>query len=312
MPTTTAPAGTKAGSGTAERPAPSGADLTQRTAPDNRDARSRPASATIRADGTPRTLPALPSVPLLALPFPLLLFFLWWLGYRQHWISPQVLTSMTQVWDTLQTSWQSGELQRNAGVSLTRVVAGFVLGGIVGFPLGIAMGLSTTLKEYLYPTFKMIAYVPLLGWLPLLVMLVGIGESLKFILIAKAAFVPITLNTYNGMRGVPRNFVEVANVYRFSRWQMIRHIVLPAAFPQIWSGVRYGLTQSWLLLVVVEFLASDEGLGYMMISGQQLFQLDLVIAAVLVVGVIGYLLDKGLAAIERRLLRWRPSSFPGA
>jgi sulfonate transport system permease protein len=245
----------------------------------------------------------------LAIPFPCCLFFLWWLGDRQHWISPQVLPSITQVARTLLDSWQSGELQRNAAISLMRVVAGFFLGGAMGFPLGIAMGLSQRAKEYLYPSFKIIAYVPLLGWLPLLVMLVGIGETLKCILIAKAAFVPITLNTYNGMRSVPRNFVEVAHVYQFNRWQMVRHIILPSAFPQIWSGVRYGLTQSWLLLVVVEFLASDQGLGYMMISGQQLFQLDLVIAAVLVVGGVGYLLDKGLAAIEQRLMRWRPATF---
>ncbi|MGI4813812.1 MAG: ABC transporter permease [Janthinobacterium lividum] len=249
------------------------------------------------------------AMPLLAWPLPLLLLALWWLGARQQWISPQVLPSPEQTWQAFLQTAASGELQRSALISLQRVLYGFLVGGLVGIPLGVGMGLSKTIKEYLYPTFKMIAYIPMLGWLPLLVLLVGIGEALKIILIAKAAFVPITLNTYSGIRGVPPQYIEMARVYRFSRWQLLRRIVFPAAFPQIWSGVRYGLTQAWLLLVVVEFLASSEGLGYLMINGQQLFQLDLVLVAVVAVGIIGFALDKLLALIEARVLRWRRVTF---
>lgn len=227
---------------------------------------------------------------------PLTLLLVWFIGYREAWISPQILPSIGQVVQALVDVWESGALPHDAGVSLLRVLAGFVLGGALGFPLGIAMGLSERVRDYVYPTFRIIAYVPLLGWLPLLVLLLGIGETLKIVLIAKAALVPITLNTYNGMRSVPVAFSELGAVFRFSRWQLVRHVVFPAAFPQIWSGVRYGLTQCWLLLVIVEFLASDSGLGYMIISGQQLFQMDAVFAALLVIGIIGFLLD--------RILRW--------
>ncbi|ABE36160.1 binding--dependent transport system inner membrane component family protein [Paraburkholderia xenovorans LB400] len=235
---------------------------------------------------------------LIALPLPLALLLVWWTGYRAAWISPQVLPSIGQVVHALGAGWQSGDLQRDAGVSLLRVLAGFVLGGTLGVPLGVAMGLSERIRDYVYPCFRIIAYVPLLGWLPLLVLVLGIGETLKIVLIAKAALVPITLNTYNGMRNVPAAYGELGAVFRFSRWQLIRHVVFPAAFPQIWSGVRYGLTQCWLLLVIVEFLASDSGLGYMIISGQQLFQMDTVFAALLVIGVIGFLLDRGLRWLE--------------
>ncbi|MGF6976092.1 sulfonate transport system permease protein [Paraburkholderia sp. JPY465] len=242
---------------------------------------------------------------LLAWPVPLLLGVLWWYGCRHGWISAQVLPPPSQVGQVLVDDWSSGELQRNLTISLLRVAGGASLGVFVGLLLGVSMALSETVKDYLYPTFRVVAYIPLLGWLPLLVLFVGIGETLKILLIAKAAFVPVTLNTYRGIRDVPGHYLELGRVYRFSAWQSLWRIVVPAAFPQIWAGVRYALTQSWLLLVVVEFLASSEGLGYMMISGQQLFQLDQVAAAIGVVGVIGLLLDRALRAVETVMSKHR-------
>ena len=137
----------------------------------------------------------------------------------------------------------------------------------------------------------------------------GIDEALKIILIAKAALVPIAVNTYKGIENVPSRYVEVARVLQFSRWQLLWRVVFPAALPPVWNGVRYGFTHAWLALVVVELLASSEGLGYMIVFGRQLFQLDVVIAAVAVVGVVGYLGDQLLARIEVVLLGWRRSGF---
>jgi sulfonate transport system permease protein len=171
------------------------------------------------------------------------------------------------------------------------------------------MGLSPTLKDYVYPLFNAFSQVPVLGWLPLLMLLVGIDEALKVILVAKAALVPVALNTYHGIRGVPTRFIEVARVLRFSRWQLLSRVVFPAALPTVWNGIRYGLTHAWLALVVVELLASSEGLGFMIVYGRQLFQLDVVMAAVIVVGAAGCLLDRLLAAIELWLLRWRRDAF---
>jgi len=246
---------------------------------------------------------------LTAWPFPLAVLGLWWLGSEMGWIAQQTLPPPQMVIDTFVQLFQNGELESNIAISLTRVINGFLLGASVGLVLGVAMGLSKTIEEYLYPTFKIIAYVPLLGWLPLLILVFGIGETLKFVLIAKASLIPTTLNTFQGIRNVPRNFLELGKIYRFSHWQLLRRIVFPAAFPAIWNGIRYGLTHSWLILLVVELLASSEGLGYMMVSGQQLFQLDLVLVAVAVIGAIGFAMDKGLELIERRLLRWRRNAF---
>jgi len=242
-----------------------------------------------------------------ALPFALLA--LWALATHFAWIAPQVLPAPDAVVLTLKDALLSGELWANLQISLLRVLAGFAIGLVGGLALGVAMGLSPTVQDYVYPLFKAFAQVPVLGWLPLLMLLVGIDEALKIILISKAALVPIALNTFKGIRNVPTRYIEVGRVLRFTRWQMLARIVFPAALAPIWNGIRYGLTHAWLALVVVELLASSEGLGFMIVYGRQLFQLDVVLAAVLVVGMVGYALDQVLAAIETRLLGWRKEAF---
>jgi sulfonate transport system permease protein len=245
----------------------------------------------------------------LSWPFPLAVLLVWYIAADQEWVPAQILPPPAMVANTFYELIQSGELPDNTWISLWRVVVGFAAGGAAGLVLGVLIGLSPVAKDYLYPTFRIIAQVPSIGWLPLLMMLVGIEEALKIILISKAAFVPITLNTYKGIQNVSTRFIEVAKVYRFTHWQLLSKVVFPAAFPQIWSGVRYGLTHAWLALVAVELLASSEGLGFMIVYGRQLYQLDVVLAAVIVVGAVGFVLDKLLALIEARLLRWRREGF---
>jgi len=246
---------------------------------------------------------------LLAWPVPLAVLLLWHIAARNEWIAPQVLPSPEAVAATFVDALQSGELLENLHISLWRVFAGFGVGLAGGLLIGVAMGLSPTFKDYTYPLFKAFAQVPVLGWLPLLMLLVGIDEALKIILIAKASLVPIALNTFKGIQNVPTRYIEVARVFRFSRWQLLTKVVFPAALAPIWNGVRYGFTHAWLALVVVELLASSEGLGYMIVFGRQLFQLDVVLAAVVMVGAVGFVLDKLLALIETRLLRWRRAGF---
>ena len=237
--------------------------------------------------------------------FPLALLLLWQLSAQYAWVPEQVLPPPGVVYDSFAVLLVSGELWDHLQVSLVRVFSGFGIGLAGGLLLGGAMGLSPTLRDYLFPLFKAFSQVPTIGWLPLLMLLVGIDEGLKFLLIAKAALVPVTINTCQGIQGVPNRYIEVAKVYGFTRWQLLSQVVFPAATAPIWNGVRYGLTHAWLALVVVELLASSEGIGYLIVYGRQLFQLDLVLAAVVAVGIVGFLLDKLLARSEAWLLRWR-------
>jgi sulfonate transport system permease protein len=244
-----------------------------------------------------------------ALPFPLAVLALWWVASAFNWVPEQILPPPPLVFGNLRDMLVSGELSTHLAISSGRLFWGFLAGAGIGLPLGLIMGLWTPAREYLFPSFRIVAQVPILAWLPMLMMLVGIDEALKVIIIAKAVAVPIILNTCKGLEGVPTLWIEVAKVYRFNRRQLLKKVVAPAAFPQIWAGVRYGLTHGWLALVVVELLASSEGLGFLIVYGRQLFQLDTVLAAVVVVGTVGWSLDRFLAMTENRILRWRRESF---
>ncbi|MPS96127.1 ABC transporter permease [Comamonas sp.] len=232
---------------------------------------------------------------------PLALLLLWALGAARGWISPQVLPSPQFVWETLVDLATNGELWTHTAASLQRVLVGFVAGSLLGLLLGALMGLSRSVEAYLLPSFNALVQIPVLGWMPFVLLLVGIGEPLKYILIAKAALVPVTLATLQGFRQAPQNLLEVGSVYGYTRRQQVLEIVLPTALPTLFTGLRLGFTKAWLSLVVVELVASSEGLGYLIVYGRQLFQLDLVMAAVIIVGALGYLIDRLLDAAEARL-----------
>lgn len=167
------------------------------------------------------------------------------------------------------------------------------------------MGLSEQVENHVKPLFLAFAQIPTHGWIPLLMLLVGIDETLKISVIAKSAFLPMTLNTFTGIRNIPANYLEVGRALRFSRGQELRLIVLPGAIPSIFTGIRYGLPHSWTSLVGDELLASSQGFGYLLVWGRQMFWLDTVIVAMIVIGLIGFVMDKGLNNTETLLQRWK-------
>lgn len=240
---------------------------------------------------------------------PAALFALWTTGCERGWIAPQILPPPQLVFDTLCDLARSGDLAHNTLISLQRVLFGFAAGTLAGFVIGAALGLSRTVEAYVLPGFNAIVQIPVLGWLPFLLLLVGMGEPLKYILIAHAALVPVTLSTMQGFRQTPASLDEVASVFGYSRWKRVRYVVLPSAVPTLATGVRLAFTKSWLALVVVELVASSEGLGYLIVYGRQLFQLDLVMASVVIVGAIGFAINRLLDALEARLRRGQPSAF---
>jgi sulfonate transport system permease protein len=243
-----------------------------------------------------------------ALPWllPVVLVALWFVGAEQGWISPQVLPPPLFVWETLRDLAVNGDLWLHVSTSFMRVGVGFAVGTLLGLVLGSAMGLSRRFEAYVLPTFNALVQIPVLAWLPFVLLIVGIGEPLKYILIAKAALVPVALNTLQGFRQTPVALREVGEVYGYSRRQQVLEIVLPHAVPTLFTGIRLGFTKAWLSLVVVELVASSEGLGYLIVYGRQLFQLDLVMAAVIVVGAIGYAIDRLLDRLETAVHRRQP------
>lgn len=241
---------------------------------------------------------------------PLLMLALWQYAVDQQWLAIQILPPPKLVWSSLVELWQSGDLQNHLKISMTRVFWSVLIGGSAGLVMGIAMGVSRQVKAYLYPTFEVVSQFPVIGWIPLLIIFVGIDEALKISAISLAVIVPVTVNTYKGIANIPYAFLDVAHVYRFRFRQVLKRVILPAALPSIFNGIRQGVMQAWLSLVFVELLASSEGIGYLMVWGRQLLQLDLVVVGIFVIGLIGVVLDASLRWVEFRLQRrWKRGAF---
>ena len=242
---------------------------------------------------------------LLGVLVPLGLLLVWDGLSRLNLLPQQILPPPDTVREALLAAWQDGSLPQDILVSLGRVAKGFATGTVAGVVVGIGFGLSPAVRRSIEPLFLGLAQIPILAWLPILILLAGLGDAPKVIAIAWAAFVPVVLNTPQGIRDVPPPLVELGRVVVLKPGAMLSTIILPAAVPQIFTGLREGLANGWQTLVAVELVGSFSGLGYMMAYGRQLFQLDVVLAAVVVVGAIGFTLHLLLAAVERRLLRWQ-------
>lgn len=209
-----------------------------------------------------------------------------------------MLPSPAQVGQALAAAAESGVLAAGMAVSLRRVAVGYLLGVTIGLPLGILMTLSPVARKLVAPGFYFIMRVPLLAWV-----LFGIGETLKLVIIAKSVLAPVTLNTERAMKSLPPAWTELGRALSLNRRQTLRCILFPATVLPVFVGLRLGLVQGWAALVGVELLASTNGIGYQLTMSRQLFQLDTMMALMLVIGAVGLLLDRGLARAERSLAR---------
>lgn len=242
----------------------------------------------------------------LALALPATIVALWQWAAVNAWVPPQILPAPALVLDTFLELARGGELLEVFLISLQRIASGLAIGGPLGLALGIWLGVSARARSHLEPTLRALFAVPTLGWIPILILIFGIDEALKVIVIAKAVMVPVVLNTSRGIRNIPIAYIEAARVLRLGPWTRLTRLTLPASLPVVFSGFRLGLSHAFIALIVVEMLAATEGIGYMMVWGRKLFQLDIVIVGIVVVGLAGYALDLMLRRLERSLSHWLP------
>lgn len=257
-------------------------------------------NAAVRPPG--RRWPAL-ATRLQAWYVPVLIFALWWIASREHWMSEQILPEPALVWQSA-LELGSGEIWVNLGISLQRLALGLLAGIGSGALLGAWLGYSPRAERLVLPTFSALAQIPTLAWIPLFMVFFGIGEVLKLVVLIKAVVVPVTLHTLVGVRDAQPRLREAAAVLRLPRPLLIRRLILPAALPSFMAGVRLALSAGWSSLLAVELLASSEGIGYLMVWARQLFMLDIVFVCIAVIGVIGVSMDLAIGWADRKLVHW--------
>ncbi|MBZ9603219.1 ABC transporter permease [Phyllobacterium chamaecytisi] len=237
---------------------------------------------------------------------------LWYSVTVSGYVSPNILPSPLTVLTTAQALWSAGTLQRDILVSLGRIAFGFALGASTGFVLGIAVGISSVARLVFDRSVQMIRTIPHLALVPLMILWFGIGEQPKVLLVALGALFPVYINTASGIRNVDPKLIEVGRAYGLSQREIITQIVLPAALQPILVGVRYALGVAWLTLVVAETIASREGIGYLVQNARELLRTDIIILAIILYSIAGWLADWLIRILESRLLRWHPNYAPGA
>jgi NitT/TauT family transport system permease protein len=253
------------------------------------------------------------STVLLALIVPALLLLLWQVATTLRWtrLIPTPYETAEYmvdfVWGGIYNDAFSGTMHVHLLASMSRVYGGFALAALAALPIGILIGRVPTARKTLDPFFQLMRPIPVTAWLPLSMILFGLGPRSAFALVFLGAFYPILLNTVLGVKSVdPKLFEAAAMLGCRGRAQFYR-VVLPAALPSIFTGLRLGLGLAWFVIVVGEMTGVPQGLGAVIMDGRTLSRTELVICGMIIIGIAGFISDRIVVAIGNRLLRWNPN-----
>jgi sulfonate transport system permease protein len=222
------------------------------------------------------------------------------LGVRAGLVPANLLPPPSEVWNAL--TWLAAN-----GLGGHAQAAGFAAGAALALPLGALVALDRRAERLLDPSFQALRAIPSLAWVPLLLLWFGIDETPKVILIAIGAFFPVYMGVVAGIRGVDRKLIEVGRLYRLSAVALARRVLLPAALPSVLTGLRNGLGLAWMFMVAAELIAASRGLGYLLTDGRESSRADIMLAAIVLLALLGKLSDGLMQSLEHRLLAWRDS-----
>lgn len=238
-----------------------------------------------------------------------LLFALWFVVTQAAWIKPLFLPSPQAVWEqfALYASGQANDqpLWRHLAASLLRVFSAFALACITAIPLGIAMGTSRVVRGIFDPPLEFYRPLPPLSYLPLIIIWFGIDELPKVLLIYLSCFAPLALAARAGMKSATLEQIHAAASMGASRWQVIRHVILPAALPEILIGMRIAVGFGWTTLVAAEMVAASLGLGQLVLNASNFLRTDIVVMGIVVIGVVAYGFDLLMRWVAYRLVPWK-------
>jgi taurine transport system permease protein len=235
---------------------------------------------------------------------------LWWLATHLHWLPPLFLPSPEAVWhafiDACHGRIQGGlPLSEHLAWSALRVFGAFALATVTAVPVGILMGVSRVARGLLDPPLEFYRPLPPLAYLPLVVIWFGIDETAKIVVIYLACFAPIAMAARAGARSATVEQIHAAYSLGGKFSQIVRYVVLPAALPEILTGLRIAIGFGWTTLVAAEMVAATAGLGQMVLNASSFMRTDVVVMGIVLIGLIAWVFDLGMRALERRLVPWK-------
>jgi ABC-type nitrate/sulfonate/bicarbonate transport system permease component len=240
----------------------------------------------------------------LGIAFLIALLLLWELVSDMGWVSPFSLPAMSAVAKTLFNLVMSGEIPRELGASLWRMFTGYAIGAALGVALGLLMGTYKTVYHLLEPITEVLRPIPSPAYVPIAILFLGIDDEMKIFMIAFSAFFPVLLNTYGGVRSVDPIQIQTAQTFGVRRSKVLLQIVLPAASPSIFTGLRISLAVALIVMVIAEMVAASNGIGYFILSSERGFKVKEMFAGVVALAIVGYALNALFLGIESRVMAW--------
>lgn len=235
---------------------------------------------------------------------PVLLIAFWEYASRKGLIRASIFPSPSKIYEAFLKQVDKGTLQKHIFVSLRRVLFGYIFGSSFGILLGILTGLSRLVNRILTLIFELLRPIPIIAWVPVLILWCGIGEETKIIVITIGSFWAVLLNTTDGIRNVDKKYIEVSTLFMKSKAEVILKVVVPAALPSIFTGLRIGVGTAWISVIGAELIAASAGLGYLISYSREMSQPASMFVGVFTIGIIGCLINILIRQIEKRVLKW--------
>lgn len=236
---------------------------------------------------------------------PVMLGVAWEAGVRFGLVPGRLMPPPSGLWHSAVEMARAGELQGHIGATLVRVFTGFGIGAAAGTILGTLTGASRWARLLLDPTIQGIRAIPSLAWVPLFILWLGIFETSKLALVALGVFFPVYLGVLSAIQDVDRKLVEVGRVFGLSSLGIVWRIILPAIMPVWIAALRSGLGLGFMFVIAAELMGASEGLGFLLLDGQQMGRADSILVAMITFALIGKLADGVLVGLSRPLLRWQ-------
>jgi ABC-type nitrate/sulfonate/bicarbonate transport system permease component len=244
---------------------------------------------------------------LISLASPIMLLVLWEVLVRVGILDARFFPAPSKIFETLMELIRDGSLWANTWASLQRLFWGFLLGAIPALVLGIAMGLNRSLRAIVDPLIATTYPIPKSAIFPLILLIFGLGEASKIVMVAIGVFYPVLINSVTGVLEINKIYLDVGRNFKASRWQTFRTIAFPGAVPHIMSGVKLGIGMGLILIAIAEMIGAKSGLGFMIWNAWEILSVETMYVGLIVIALLGFIFSMTLNEIEREIIPWKKS-----